>query len=58
MKRLNTLFAGAAMAALTATAAFAEYPERPVNMVIPFGAGGGDGHFRALAFQAFERCRG
>jgi len=40
MKRLNTLFAGAAMAALTATAAFAEYPERPVNMVIPFGAGG------------------
>lgn len=26
--------------ALTATAAWAEYPERPVNMVIPYGAGG------------------
>lgn len=25
---------------LSATAAFAEYPERPINMVIPYGAGG------------------
>jgi tripartite-type tricarboxylate transporter receptor subunit TctC len=25
---------------LTATAALAEYPERPINMVIPYGAGG------------------
>ncbi|MDG1530363.1 MAG: tripartite tricarboxylate transporter substrate binding protein [Paracoccaceae bacterium] len=40
MKRLNSLIAGAAFATLTATAAFAEYPERPINMVIPYGAGG------------------
>src|SRR5210317_2058613 len=26
--------------ALTTTAALAEYPERPINMVIPYGAGG------------------
>jgi tripartite-type tricarboxylate transporter receptor subunit TctC len=32
---------GAAVAlALTAGAALAEYPERPINMVIPYGAGG------------------
>jgi len=31
---------GAMVAGLTATAAFAEYPERPINMVIPYGAGG------------------
>jgi len=40
MTRLNTLLAGAALATVTATAAFAEYPERPINMVIPYGAGG------------------
>lgn len=40
MTRLNTFFAGAALVTLTATAAFAEYPERPINMVIPYGAGG------------------
>ena len=34
--------ASAAMLAtmVTGTAAFAEYPERPINMVIPYGAGG------------------
>lgn len=31
---------GAAGIALSATAALAEYPERPINMVIPYGAGG------------------
>lgn len=40
MKYLNTLLAGAALIGLTVTSAFAEYPERPVNMVIPYGAGG------------------
>lgn len=33
--------AGAAMLALAATAAWAEYPERTVNMIVPFVAGGG-----------------
>ncbi len=32
--------AGALIASLTATAAFAEYPDRPINMVIPYGPGG------------------
>ena len=36
----SILAAGAVTAGLTATAAFAEYPERPINMVIPYGAGG------------------
>lgn len=30
----------AAVTGLSATAAYAEYPERPINMVIPYGAGG------------------
>lgn len=38
---IKSILAASAMAAgLTATAAFAEYPERPINMVIPYGAGG------------------
>lgn len=32
--------AAAAAAALFAGAAYAEYPERPINMVVPYGAGG------------------
>jgi tripartite-type tricarboxylate transporter receptor subunit TctC len=36
----SILAAGAMVAGLTATAAYAEYPERPINMVIPYGAGG------------------
>ncbi len=36
----SILATGAMVAGLTATAAFAEYPERPINMVIPYGAGG------------------
>lgn len=34
------LATSAAILGLTATAALAEYPERPINMVIPYGAGG------------------
>ena len=34
------LATSATMLGLTATAALAEYPERPINMVIPYGAGG------------------
>jgi tripartite-type tricarboxylate transporter receptor subunit TctC len=30
----------AAVAALAATSAFAEYPEKPINIVVPFAAGG------------------
>ncbi|WP_293448916.1 tripartite tricarboxylate transporter substrate binding protein [Planktotalea sp.] len=40
MTRLHKRLAGAALAMLTATAAIADYPERPIKMVIPYGAGG------------------
>ncbi|MGB7183469.1 MAG: ABC transporter substrate-binding protein, partial [Burkholderiaceae bacterium] len=32
--------AGVLLAGLVSTSAFAEYPERPIKMVIPYGAGG------------------
>lgn len=38
MKRFASALA--LVAGLTTTAALAEYPERPINMVIPYGAGG------------------
>lgn len=40
MKFVKAAFVGAVALGITATAAFAEYPERPINMVIPYGAGG------------------
>lgn len=40
MKFTKTACALALGTAFTATAAFAEYPERAINMVIPYGAGG------------------
>ena len=40
MKRMKLAGALALVTSLTATAAWAEYPERAINMVIPYGAGG------------------
>ncbi|MEM9471071.1 MAG: tripartite tricarboxylate transporter substrate binding protein [Pseudomonadota bacterium] len=40
MNFFKAAFVGAMALGVTATAAFAEYPERPINMVIPYGAGG------------------
>lgn len=40
MKIQKLVSACALIAGLSAGAAFAEYPERPINMVIPYGAGG------------------
>ena len=40
MKTKRTVIAAGLSLLLSATTAFAEYPERPVNMVIPYGAGG------------------
>lgn len=40
MPRKTSVLTTAAVVGLAATAAFAEYPERPINMVIPYGAGG------------------
>ena len=42
MKILNALIIGTAAAALFAAAdARAEWPEKPIQFIIPFGAGGG-----------------
>lgn len=40
MKHTTLTFAVTAAALLGATAAFADYPTRAINMVIPYGAGG------------------
>ncbi|MEO9875542.1 MAG: tripartite tricarboxylate transporter substrate binding protein [Anderseniella sp.] len=40
MNFAKAAFVGAIALGFTATAALAEYPERPINMVIPYGAGG------------------
>ncbi|NNJ73820.1 MAG: tripartite tricarboxylate transporter substrate binding protein [Anderseniella sp.] len=40
MKFAKAAFIGAIALGFTATAALAEYPDRPINMVIPYGAGG------------------
>ncbi|WP_298437738.1 tripartite tricarboxylate transporter substrate binding protein [uncultured Jannaschia sp.] len=50
MTRFHTGLVAAALTGLTATAAWAEYPERAINMVIPYGAGGAtDISARAIA---------
>ena len=44
MRKLTTLktgLAALAVAAFVAGPALAEYPDKPIEMVIPFGAGGG-----------------
>ena len=41
MKKIVTSAGLIAGLVLTASAAFAEYPERTINMLVPFGAGGG-----------------
>ncbi|WP_269584547.1 Bug family tripartite tricarboxylate transporter substrate binding protein [Roseibium sp. Sym1] len=48
-KKLAVLLAVAAMTAATPIAAFADYPEKDVRVVVPWGAGGGtDGIVRKL----------
>lgn len=57
---MNTIriLAMAAMAAMPAGAAMAQYPERPVSLVVPYSAGGGaDGAARILA-QRLSRSLG
>ncbi|MDO6730711.1 tripartite tricarboxylate transporter substrate binding protein [Marinovum sp. 2_MG-2023] len=38
---LGALAVAGAMTAMTATPALAEYPERPITLIVPWGAGGG-----------------
>lgn len=50
MKKTLTIAAAAGLAAITATAAQAEYPERPIEMIVAYSAGGGtDTAARTLA---------
>ena len=58
MKFVKAAFVGAVALGITATAALAEYPERPINMVIPYGAGGAtDISARTIAEPLGCRCR-
>jgi len=56
---IKTLVAGAALAALSfACAASAAWPERPVTIIVPAGAGGGtDGTARLLAKQLQDELK-
>ncbi|MFM8990105.1 MAG: tripartite tricarboxylate transporter substrate-binding protein, partial [Alphaproteobacteria bacterium] len=56
---IKTLVAGAALAALSfAGAASAAWPERPVTIIVPAGAGGGtDGTARLLAKQLQDELK-
>lgn len=52
MNTLKTLAIGFAALTLTTTAAFADYPERPIEIVVPYGAGGStDVLARAMALR-------
>lgn len=50
MKKTRKIAAAAGLTAITATAALAEYPERPIEMIVAYSAGGGtDTAARTLA---------
>jgi tripartite-type tricarboxylate transporter receptor subunit TctC len=50
MKTAKTLFAAGLALALSFGSALAEYPERPITLIVPWGAGGGsDGTARIVA---------
>lgn len=50
MKKTLAVAAALGLSAITATAAFAEYPERPIEMIVAYSAGGGtDTAARTLA---------
>jgi tripartite-type tricarboxylate transporter receptor subunit TctC len=56
--KIASTFLGAAVLALTATPALAEYPERPVTLLIPFSPGGGS-DVGARTFEPYlEGCLG
>ncbi|ETA51167.1 tripartite tricarboxylate transporter substrate binding protein [Ponticoccus alexandrii] len=58
MKTLAKLLAGAALA-VTATAGFAaDYPDRPVTIIVPWGAGGGTDTIIRIFAAGFEEAMG
>lgn len=60
MKKLITGAAAAAMSltAFAATPAFAEFPERPVTIIVPWGAGGGTDTIIRIFAVGFEEAMG
>ena len=53
---LKTTFIGAAVAAITAGAALAQdYPQRPVQVVVPYSAGGSTDLSMRVVADTFER---
>lgn len=60
MKTLSTGLAAAALAlvSLSAAPAYAEYPERPVTIIVPWGAGGGTDTIIRIFAVGFEEAMG
>lgn len=56
--KLATKLGVAAIASLAASAALAEYPERPVTIVVPWGAGGGTDTIIRIFAVGFEEALG
>ena len=40
LRKFSTVLAAAAVAVMASWTAHAEYPEKPITMIIPLGAGG------------------
>ena len=57
MKFLPTLIA-AGMVAASATAAFADYPDKPITFIVPYGVGGGADTGVRIAEPFLEKCLG
>lgn len=54
-RRLFIAAAAAALAAAGASPAFAEYPERPIQMLVPWGAGGGSDAVARIIASLMEK---
>ena len=54
-KRLATITTVALMSVLPSSVFAAEYPEKPITAIVPFGAGGGtDSYARTLSSVAYD----
>lgn len=54
MRRSIALFASLALGLVTAGSALAEYPEQPIKIIVPFGAGGGSDAVARIFAKAIE----
>ncbi|MDB6179504.1 tripartite tricarboxylate transporter substrate binding protein [Paracoccus sp. Z330] len=58
MKILSTLGCAAVVAATGATAVLAEYPEKPIEVIVPFGAGSNSDTSGRLLINAMRKAMG